>query len=135
MKISNLLFLLSLLLCGCTNFVSVDTPRAVASECVRQMESGLCLSRPEESSSSRNEDFILSGVGVVRYSAYREYLDLYDIKRPTDTAMCDLAYKKMITQPGSDYDKIARALWTPKEAPYLQKVSRTIQDFYQNSYR
>ena len=90
------------------------SPEAVAKECVRQMSLGICTTRPDKSKIAPGQSIIMSGVGRVSYSAYLDFMNLYNEKKPEEAAMCKLAYKYMKTEPGGDHDKIARALWTPK---------------------
>lgn len=89
------------------------TPLQVEQECVRQMEIGICRSVPDPAVSAPGRTMLIAGVGRVSWAAYMDYLKLYDKKRPSDTAMCRLARHYMTTEPGSDHDKIARALWSP----------------------
>jgi hypothetical protein len=56
---------------------------------------------------------LIAGVGRVQYSAYLDYMDKYNPALPSDPAMCDLALTYMESEPGSEHDLIARALWTP----------------------
>jgi hypothetical protein len=88
-------------------------PEDVAAECVKQMAMGICTTKPDRSAVARGQTMLISGVGRVAYSAYLDYMDLYNSKNPSDPAMCKLALRYMVTQPGGDHDKIARALWTP----------------------
>ena len=80
---------------------------------MRQMEMGICRSVPDVSGASAPRTVLLAGVGRVSYAAYMDYMRLYDRKNPHDTAMCRLALRYMRSEPGSDHDKIARALWSP----------------------
>jgi hypothetical protein len=89
------------------------TPLQVQQECVRQMEIGICRTVPDAASIPANKTMLIAGVGRVSYAAYMDYLKLFDKKKPFDTAMCRLALHYMTTAPGTDHDKIARALWTP----------------------
>lgn len=89
------------------------TPQQVEQECVRQMEMGICRSVPDAALATPGRTMLIAGVGRVSYAAYMDYLKLYDKKKPLDTAMCHLARHYMVTEPGSDHDKIARALWSP----------------------
>jgi len=106
------LYLILALLCT-QAFAQPATPEQVASECVRQMSMGICSARPDRSTIAPGQTMLISGVGRVSYSAYLDYMDLYNEKVPSDPAMCDLALYHMTTSPGSDHDKVARALWTP----------------------
>jgi hypothetical protein len=90
-------------------------PEKVAAECVRQMSLGICTTRPDKSKIAPGQTIMMSGVGRVSYSAYLDFMNLYDPKHPEETAMCKLALKYMKSEPGGDHDKIARALWTPRE--------------------
>lgn len=92
---------------------ALSNPDVVVTECKRQMSAGICQTRPDRSTITPGETMLLSGVGRVSYSAYIDYMELYNSKDPTDFAMCLLAQHYMSEQPGSDHDKIARALWTP----------------------
>lgn len=95
---------------------ALTTPNAIKSECIRQMEAGICISKPTFTSSKAGQTILISGAGRVSYAAYLDYVEKYNIKSPTDTAMCDLAFFYMKTAPGSDHDKIARAMWTPEQS-------------------
>jgi hypothetical protein len=92
---------------------ALSNPDEVTAECKRQMSAGICLTRPDRSAVTPGETMLLSGVGRVSYSAYMDYMELYNSKDPTDSAMCQLAQQYMNEWPGSDHDKIARSLWTP----------------------
>jgi hypothetical protein len=87
------------------------TPEQVASECKRQMSMGICMTRPDGPTVIPGQAMMLSGVGKVSYSAYMDYIDLYNPKNPADSTMCDLAKHYMSTAPNSDHSKIAVALW------------------------
>ena len=89
------------------------TPEQVASECISQMTMGVCRARPDRAMIAPGQTMLISGVGRVSYAAYADYMDLFNEAVPTDPAMCDLAMHYMTATPGSDHDKIARALWTP----------------------
>jgi hypothetical protein len=89
------------------------TPLQVEQECVRQMEMGICRGVLDPALAAPGRTMLIAGVGRVSYAAYMDYLKLYDKKKPMDTAMCHLARRYMTTEPGSDHDKIARALWSP----------------------
>lgn len=102
-----------LLLLASNAFAQPATPEAVASECMRQMAMGICSTRPDRSTITPGQTMLISGVGRVSYSAYMDYMDLFNEAVPSDPAMCDLAMTMMTTKPGSDHDLIARALWTP----------------------
>jgi hypothetical protein len=95
----------------CTSAFAQVAPIDVASECVRQMAMGICMATPDRS--TPGQTMLIAGVGRVQYSAYIDYMDLYNPALPSDPAMCDLALTYMETAPGSDHDKVARALWTP----------------------
>jgi len=95
----------------CTSAFAQVAPIDVASECVRQMSLGICMATPDRS--TPGQTMLIAGVGRVQYSAYIDYMDLYNPALPSDPAMCDLALTYMETAPGSDHDKVARALWTP----------------------
>lgn len=60
---------------------------------------------------------LIAGIGRVNYSAYIDYMDKYNPAIPSDPAMCTLALEYMTTEPGSDHDKVARALWLPLPEP------------------
>lgn len=91
-----------------------SSPAQVAAECTRQMSAGICYTRTNRSTLTAGQTLVLSGAGRVAMSAYLDYMDLYDLKNPEDSAMCRLALKYMKSEPGGDHDKIARALWTPQ---------------------
>lgn len=97
----------------CTSAFAQVAPIDVASECVRQMSMGICMATPDRASITPGQTMLIAGVGRVQYSAYLDYMDLYNPALPSDPAMCDLALTYMETAPGSDHDKVARALWTP----------------------
>lgn len=59
---------------------------------------------------------LLAGAGRVAYSAYVDFVELYDPKVPGDDAMCQLALKYMESEPEGDHAKLARALWTPAKS-------------------
>lgn len=79
------------------------------------MELGICRGVPDPSLAGPGKTMLIAGVGRVSYAAYMDYLKLFDKKNPSDTAMCRLARRYMTTSPGSDHDKIARALWSPAQ--------------------
>jgi len=106
-----LIFILALF---CTQaFAQPATPEQVASECISQMQIGVCRARPDRAMIAPGQTMLISGVGRVSYAAYADYMDLFNEAVPSDPAMCDLALTYMETAPGSDHDKVARALWTP----------------------
>jgi hypothetical protein len=89
------------------------TPRQVEIECERQMSMGICFTRVERSTISPEKTMVISGAGRVLYTAYLDYIDKYDANNPKDFSMCRLALYYMVKKPGSDHDKIARAMWSP----------------------
>ena len=91
------------------------TPVQVTQECIRQMSLGICMTIPDRSILAPGATLLFSGLGRLDAFAYQDYADLYNPVTPTDPAMCELALYKMSNAPGSDHDKIARALWTPKD--------------------
>ena len=98
----------------CTSaFGQSASPSSVASECAKQMAMGVCMATPDRSSVTPGQTMLIAGMGRVQYSAYLDYMDKYNPANPSDPAMCDLALTHMTESPGSDHDKIARALWTP----------------------
>ena len=107
-------YLTATLLLACAPAFAFAPPQAVASECFRQMQAGVCAVKPDPNA-SYPETMVIAGVGQVSFSAYLDYLRLYNETVPTDPAMCALALEKMTTEPGGDHDKIARAKWTPVE--------------------
>ena len=72
---------------------------------------------PDRSAVTPGQQMLIAGVGRVNYSAYLDYMDKYNPAMPSDPAMCDLALTKMTAEPGSDHDKVARALWQPVPEP------------------
>lgn len=112
-------YLLLLLTIDCSVGNALETlasPMDIRAECVRQMAAGICISKPTSSNLKPRQTILLSGAGKVSYAAYLDYVEKYNIKSPTDTSMCDLAWHYMQTAPGSDHDKIARAMWTPAQS-------------------
>jgi hypothetical protein len=109
-------------------FSQPATPEQVASECITQMTMGVCRARPDRAMIAPGQTMLISGVGRVSYAAYADYMDLFNEAVPTDPAMCDLAMHYMTTTPGSDHDKIARALWTPIPRPEAKQSSVDIAD-------
>jgi hypothetical protein len=106
------------------------TPQEVFSECKTQMALGVCITRQEKSTIAPTQTMLISGVGRVSYSAYLDYFNLYNEKNPSDPAMCELALQYMTLEPGGDHDKVARALWTPKNSPNLiSEKSKWIEFF------
>lgn len=104
----------SLALCASASALAQGvTPQQVEQECVRQMEAGICRGVPDPALATPGRTMLIAGVGRVSGAAYMDYLKLWDKKKPMDTAMCRLARHYMTTEPGSDHDKIARALWSP----------------------
>jgi len=95
-------------------------PSSVASECAKQMAMGVCMATPDRSTATPGQTMLIAGMGRVQYSAYLDYMDKYNPANPSDPAMCDLALVKMTAEPGSDHDKIARALWQPVPEPEPQ---------------
>ena len=93
------------------------TPAQVSQECVKQMQAGICMAIPDRSAVTPGQQMLIAGVGRVNYSAYLDYMDKYNPAMPSDPAMCDLALTKMTAEPGSDHDKVARALWQPVPEP------------------
>lgn len=89
-------------------------PKKVAAECMRQMTLGICYAKPDRTKLQPGQTLLLSGAGRVSASAYLDYLDLYNPEKPGDPAMCVRALKYMTEAPGSEHDKIARAMWTPR---------------------
>lgn len=109
-------FILSALAVGMVSTAlcaEVIAPEVVAAECVRQMQIGVCISRPDQSKAAAGRTMILNGAGRVSYAAYADYANKFNILNPNDTSMCQLALFYMKKTPGSDHDKIARAMWTP----------------------
>lgn len=107
------LLALFLTISGTEGLAQSVTPEMVAKECVRQMSLGICTTRPDKSKIAPGQTIMMSGVGRVSYSAYLDYMDLYNPRDPSGTAMCKLALKYMKSEPDGDHAKIARALWTP----------------------
>ena len=99
------------------------TPQQVSGECVKQMAAGICMAIPDRSAVTPGQQMLIAGVGRVNYSAYLDYMDKYNPLMPSDPAMCDLALTKMTAEPGSDHDKVARALWQPVPKPESMPVS------------
>jgi hypothetical protein len=120
--------ILTLALLSTQAFAQPATPEQVASECIYQMEMGVCRARPDRATIAPGQTMLISGVGRVSYSAYADYMDLFNEAVPSDPAMCDLAMHYMTTQPGGDHDKIARALWTPIPRPEVKQSSVDIAD-------
>lgn len=104
-------------LAGAAAFAQTVSPASVASECAKQMAMGVCMATPDRSSVTPGQTMLIAGMGRVQYSAYLDYMDKYNPANPSDPAMCDLALTHMTASPGSDHDKIARALWTPPPEP------------------
>lgn len=100
------------------------TPGKVSAECVRQMSLGICMVRPDRSKLTPGETMHIAGVRDVPMAAVADYMDLYDETSPTNPAMCDLALQYMTTEPGSDHDVIARALWTPNDMEGMEQFLR-----------
>ncbi len=100
-------------LCGCAAWGQTATTQDIAAECERQMQAGVCLSRPDRTHIPPGQTMLISGAGRVSFAAYADYMDLYDPKNPNDAAMCKLALRYLNTEPQGDHAKIARALWTP----------------------
>jgi len=122
-------FVLTLLFVNCTCLSAKPaTPEQVATECERQMSTGICITRPDRSTISPGQTMLLSGFGRVSYSAYLDYLDLYNPKFPSDPAMCRLALHYMKTQPGSDHDKIARAMWSPSSEVLAKESAESARE-------
>lgn len=105
----------SLAMLGCCMAANAQpaTPEMVSNECARQMSLDICTARPDRSQIKPGQTIIMSGVGRVSYSAYLDFMDLYNPQNPTATPMCKLALKFMKSEPNGDHAKIARALWTP----------------------
>ena len=114
--------IISLFLLSTSVFAQV-APIDVVNECIRQMSAGVCMATPDKSSIVPGQTMLISGVGRVSYSAYLDYMDLYNPSMPSDPAMCNLALTYMQNFPGSDHDLIARALWTP--APHENSYNVT----------
>ena len=93
------------------------SPEQIAAECIRQMSLGICMTKVDRGSVAPGQTMLLSGVGRVSYAAYLDYVELNNPKSPSDPAMCQLALRHMKQSPGSDHDKIARALWTSATEP------------------
>ena len=110
----NLILSLSILAATTAN---AFTPQQVSQECVKQMAVGICMAIPDRSAVTPGQQMLIAGVGRVNYSAYLDYMDKYNPAMPSDPAMCDLALTKMTAEPGSDHDKVARALWQPVPEP------------------
>lgn len=104
-------------LVGCAASAWAASPEQVAAECMRQMSLGICMTKVDRGSVSPGQTMLLSGVGRVSYAAYLDYVELNNPKSPSDPAMCQLALRHMKQSPGSDHDKIARALWTSATEP------------------
>ena len=83
-------------------------------ECIRQMKLGVCITKNTNSSSNLDSTILISGIGRVSNKAYSEYASKVNYNNPNDFSMCYLAGKYMKNSPGSDHDKIARALWSPR---------------------
>lgn len=92
----------------------IYSPKEIVTECYRQMELSICMAMPTSASINQQSTILISGVGRVSYQAYKDYVDLNNPSDPKSKKMCDLALHHMIFAPGSDHDKIARSLWTPK---------------------
>ena len=71
------------------------------------------MTKNANASANPASTILISGAGRVPYKAYSEYTDKINDKNPNDFSMCYLARHYMMTNPGSDQDKIARALWKP----------------------
>jgi len=122
-------FLLAFIFFSCTCLCAKPaTPEQVAAECERQMSTGICITRPDRSTISPGQTMLLSGFGRVSYSAYLDYLDLYNPKFPSDPAMCKLALHYMKTQPGGDHDKIARAMWSPSSEALAKESAESARE-------
>ena len=105
--------ILSLVMLCSSAAMAQATPVQVSQECIRQMSLGICMPIPDRSILAPGAARLFSGLGRLDAFAYQDYADLYNPITPTDPAMCELALYKMSNAPGSDHDKIARALWTP----------------------
>lgn len=114
---------LGLLLCTGWAWGQAATPQAIAAECVRQMDAGVCVSRPDRTKIVPGQTLLISGAGRVSYTAYADYMDLYKPSNPGDTAMCQLALRYLNTEPLGDHAKIARALWTPQSPAMASPVA------------
>jgi len=90
------------------------TLNSIIQECERQMLSGVCFAQTERNYPGDNETILLSGAGRVSRKIYYEIMKKYNIKNPSDISMCKFALRKITLYPGSDYEKISRAMWTPK---------------------
>lgn len=112
---------MAVLLLGHISNAQLADPRRVAAECMRQMSLGICYAKPDKSKFKPGQTLLLSGAGRVSVSAYMDYLNLYNPKNPNDPAMCAKALKYMNEEPGSEHDKIARAMWTPQLLGTTQK--------------
>jgi hypothetical protein len=121
------LILILALLCSHA-FAQLATPEQVVSECISQMQMGVCRARPDRAMIAPGQTMLISGVGRVSYAAYADYMDLFNEAVPSDPEMCDLAMHYMTTTPGSDHDKIARALWTPMPHPEAKQSSVDVAD-------
>jgi hypothetical protein len=119
------------LLGGAVASALAASPEQVAAECTRQMSLGICMTKVERSSITPGQTMLLSGVGRVSYAAYLDYVDLNNPKLPTDPAMCQLALRHMTQSPGSDHDKIARALWTPVFTTHPAAASQPTESYTQ----
>lgn len=108
--------LISLIVFSNFAFAQVS-PQSVAAECTKQMAAGICMAIPDHSSVAPGQQMLIAGIGRVNYSAYIDYMDKYNPAIPSDPAMCKLALEYMTTEPGSDHDKVARALWLPLPEP------------------
>jgi hypothetical protein len=104
---------LGLLLCTGLAWGEVVSTQELVAECTRQMEAGVCLSRPDRTQIQPGQTLLISGAGRVSYAAYADYMDLFDPKNPNDAAMCQLALRYLSAEPHGEHAQVARALWTP----------------------
>ncbi len=114
--------LIAIILMACLPaWAYVATPAEIRDECVRQMAAGICTTKPAGVPGA-DEVIFISGAKPISARAWYDYASLFNEAQPADPAMCDLALLKTSTEPGSDHDIYARAVWTPvkpeaKETP------------------
>jgi hypothetical protein len=87
------------------------TPLAIYSECVRQMQTGACLTLQPAS-----QPIAVAGVGLLSKDAWNTYVSLINPANLQDTAMCQRALAELQADPASDMSTVARVLWWTPDA-------------------
>lgn len=105
-------YLIAILLMAVPSAWAYVTPAEIHAECVRQMAAGVCTTKPSAPPAA-GQSMVIAGVGRISMGAWYDYASLFNEANPQDPAMCDLALLKTATEPGSDHDLYARAVWTP----------------------